>query len=745
MFINSSQEIHANIIKTALLIVAEREFGIKSVIYKEVDKLKLDRDSKIFNILIYKLNEQGISEDNIRELVIESSKLLLSLDSPINILGEFIYSAKVRKEIEKHVNSFNNNKNKYDLTAILNSFKKFTLDNSTVNFNWDEANLVSYLSKSYLSFFSQDSRFSRIITSTLNNIGTVVHGEEGEMSLVDKVEIPVDEVKYYSIDFSNVVKDISVASSNLFKVGSDVIYDLFSYYVKREREESKKSIERLMMDCLGSKELMPSITKSDACFGSQYQINTVASREVIVDKILDTLDSGLTYDDVNVLYQEVKAIDASSLNNVNVSNLFSYPKEKDSSIKVSKIEKRNKEIFLSILKGIVSLKEFLKYLKVNKINFSDTDLFRDENNYKKFATLESYISYKEISKELSIEAKNEEILLPYYKNDDLHDRLSLRYNLSSLSSIYNEQISKIYSEPLPTKSYINRLNDLGMLNLMMMKDLEMYIKAIEGEGEDRIDANQPECFDVIAEDRPDIIETFKAFFDVEDCHIRKLGTIILEEKNIYNVLRFFNFSLVVFDHLKTLLEFSLMTEQELILNLEDLKLDFPKEITSIDDLSKLYSENFKLEFYGISQSNSAGPYIAKFYSSLFTVLKNEISDIVEFTYSWSLKLKGRLDSYGIVANKSLKFNSVTLRSKLNTIRNSPPIMTSGLQKLITKCSVRNGLLSQKGYPIVYEGFLVHEKGYLLEVRRGFNVIPITERQSFDLNKIELWRDVLWKV
>lgn len=743
MFINTEERLHPNLIKISMLLTLERTLGKDSKTLKAIKSVKLNEDSNAFAEFTKVMSSDGLSDNIIINLITDCCSLLLSLENPSDIIGEYIYSYEVMSDIRGKINSYNNNKNSYDLNAILNNFKEFILRYSITSYDLNSDNLKAFLCNAYGRFYSKDEKYRKDILDVLNAKGSVVDGEEGSMSLSDKIGFSDESKNNYQIDFPSIVKDITIASDVLFNISNEVVYDLFSFYKEETSKSSYNKIRDLFLDNLGSTELLPIIFEKKTTFSTKYTENTVSQRYLMLKRVSNLVDNGLFSDNVESLFQELKSIDMKTIGSANVSTLFKYPKANSSISRCEAIETSNRELFLKILKGVVSLKEFVKYLKLNKIEFSDGNLFRNKNNYRRFSTLESYISLNKISESLLEESRSSDIELPYYENYKLYDVLSQRYNLSSLSSIYNEHLSKMYSEQDVTSEYLETLYSLISISMNSKARLEEEIENLRLIGEDPA---SEVSFEYITENFKEVIEDFSFYFaggpSSEDFKEALLNT-----KNIYNILRLFDFSLVVFDHLACLIELTTLSNDKLFFTDKLEYLDFPREITCVDDLAKIKSDRFKLSFYREESPEFVDDYISvsKLYCALFEVISVYIMDIVNYADSWVYKFKEVLRSYGISIVKSLEFSNIKLRSKLVSIESLEENLTSNFIDFVYRFKEVNGLLFDNGLPIVYEGYLVHSKGYLLSTFNDFAITKINESQTFNLKKVEPWRGVLWKV
>lgn len=743
MFINTEERLHPNLIKISMLLTLERTLGKDSKTLKSIKSVKLNEDSNAFAEFTKVMVADGLSDNIIVSLITDCCSLLLSLENPSDIIGEYIYSYEVMSDIRGKVNAYNNNKNSYDLNAILNNFKEFILRYSITSYDLNSDNLKAFLCNAYGRFYSKDEKYRKDILDVLNARGSVVNGEEGSMSLSDKIGFSDESKNNYQIDFPSIVKDITIASDVLFNISNEVVYDLFSFYKEETSKSSYNKIKDLFLDNLGSNELLPIIFEKKTTFSTKYTENTVAQRYLMLKRISNLVDNGLFSDNVESLFQEIKSIDMKTISSANVSTLFKYPKSNSSSSRLESIDTSNRELFLKILKGVVSLKEFVKYLKLNKIEFSDGNLFRNKNNYKRYSTLESYISLNKISEDLIEESRSSDVELPYYENDKLYDVLSQRYNLSSLSSIYNEHVSRMYSEQDVSEEYLDRLRSLVIISRNCKARLEEEIWNLKAIG---VDPSCADGFDYIVTEYPEVKTDFEFYF-IEGSPSYYLKDVLLETKNVYNILRFFDFSLVIFDHLACLMELTTLRNDKLFFSDKLAYLDFPKEITSVEDLAKVRSPRYNLSFYKEESPEYVDSYysVSKFYSALFEIVNGYVSDIVDYADSWVYKFKGVLKSYGISIVKSLEFSNIKLRSKLVSIESLEQNLTDNFIDFVYRFKEVNGLLFDNGLPIVYEGYLVHSKGYLLATFNDFAITKINESQTFNIKNVQPWRGVLWKV
>lgn len=742
MFIDVRNRIHPNMIKTAMLLISERKFGSTSSIVKSLKGLKLNEDSEVFSEVSQMLLSQGVSENAIAELFKDSSSLILSLDNPVHIIGEYVYSSEVVEDTRRKIRSFNNNKNSFDINAILNPFKEFINRYCVNSYDWNSDGLKSFLGNAYAAYFSKDKRHSKVILEVLNSRGTVVNGAEGEMSLTDTIGFSSDRKNLYSIDFPSIVKDIYIASEKLFNISDKVVYDLFSFYREERLKTDINKVKKLFHSNFGSLELSPTLVGKKTSYSTPYTENTVNIRSLMLRRIYNVLENGALINNATSLYEDIKAIDYDTISSVNVATLFKYPKSSTSYVKIEAMEKHNKELFLDILKGVVSLRKFIEYITLNEIEFSDFRLFRDKSNYKRFSTLESYISFNELSKSLIEESNKMEVVLPYYENDKLYAVLGTRYNLSCLSSIYDEHFNKIYSEKDSIDSFVERLEVLISVNLESVREIKSCIEDLKGID---VDPKSEASFEYIAS-QTDFVNSFSSYF-IENTTSYFLKDILLEDKDIYNILRFFEFGLRVFDHLLVMLKLSTMSNDKLMFSDKLHFLDFPKSIIEVEDISRIKSDRFPLTFY----SDKLNPYMeddyksSKFYSSLFGIIQIYIDDICEYCRSWISKFNSTLELYGIIMVEEVKFNSIKLRAKLTILKNTEENLPRNFLEFASKFRDVEGLLSENGVPIVYERYLVSSKGYFLATFDNFSIQKITEMQTFDLSKVQPWRGVLWKV
>lgn len=746
MFVTSvNYALHPNILKTGVLLVTERKLGFRSPVLRELDKLKLNSKSNAVVEISDVFRRCNISDSAIIEILNETSSLILSLDNPEDIAGEYIYSNVVRLDIDRKVKNFNNNKNSYDLNAILNLFKGFVLKYSISKYDWESEGLKEYLGHTYTNFFSRHNRFTPAIKEILNNRGSVTKGNDGDISLSDKATIESDSRNSYKIDFSSVVKDVSIASDRLFNISNVIVYDLYSFYRDETIANSSKQIKDLFISCFGSLEFSPTIREKVTTFDTKYTENTVYIRKLILRKIYNNVNNGLFSYNVYGLYDEIKSVDIDTLGSRNVATLFKYPTPNMSQSKIETIEKHNRELFLEILKGVKSLTEFIKYLKFNNKEFSDYNLFRDLSNYKKYSTLESYLSIKDLSTEIGNSIDSQvEFNLPYYSNDNLYDVLSSRFNLSSLSSIYNEQLSRLYSTPSRTEEFRRRLLDFINVTIPVKAQIEVTIDAIKSLGED---VTTPEAFECFLSEVPSMVDLILMYFE-EGSSTYFFKNALLESKNIYNILRFFDFSLIVYDHLLKLVDLVDLPDYNLLVSGRLHSLDYPSDISDMSDLTRLDTTRFKLSFYELSDKmddENMRKSVVKVYSVILNVLRKHLEDITQFIDTRVAEIDKSIGDYGIIVVKNVTFSNNKLRGKLMNLKDQPDNPLPKFVEFRNGFKSINGLLSEDGLPIVYDSYLVHEKGYFLSLASDFSISKITDMQIFDLNKVKPWRDVLWKV
>lgn len=743
MFVKAEGSLHPNLIKISMLLTVERVLGRNSTTLKKIQSLKLTEGMNVFEEFSKLMSSDNLSQSVIVNLITECCSYLLSLENPSNVIAEYVYSYEVMSDIKRKVDRFNNNKNTYDINAILGNFKEFVIRYSIGSYDLESDNLKAFLCNAYNRFYSKDEKYKKEILDVLNAKGSVVNGEEGSMSLSDKMKLEIDVKETYKIDFPNVVKDISIASDILFNISNEVVFDLFSFYKEETSKLNYDKIKSLFIDNLGSVELIPTIFEKKTNYSTQYTENTVNKRYLMLKRINNLVDNGLYSGNVESLYNEILSIDMDTLNSANISTLFKYPKHNSSTVKLESIDLHNRDLFLKILKGVVSLKEFVKYLTLNKIDFSDARLFRNQNNYRRYNSLESYMSLNELSEELVEESKESDVQLPYYENDRLYDVLSDRFNLSSLCSIYNEHVSKMFTETSESSEYLGRLNDLVSISYNCKTSLEEIIDNLKS-----VEVNPAceEAFDYVVQEFPDIITYFEFYF-IENSPSYYLKDVLLETKNIYNLLRFFDFSLMVFDHLSTLMNISTLSNQRLFFSNKLDYLELPRGITSVEDLAKIKSDRFKLNFYKEESPEYVDNYysVSKFYSALFEIVNGYVSDVIDYIDSWVYKFRDSLKSHGISIVKSLEFSNIKLRSKLASIESLEDNLTRNFVDFVSKYPEVNGLLFDNGVPIVYEGYLVHVKGYLLATFSDFAITKVDESQVFNIKNVKPWRGVLWKV
>lgn len=718
MFISKVDVLHPNVVKHTAELVSEKILSAN--VYDDLCAVNFEGEKDGVRALKDFLVKKNVSSTAINMIINNTITELYSYSNPYMIIAKYIYTSKVRKAILRHVSKFNNNKNyNFNIDAIIAEFEKFVLASPLRAYNFDTNSPVKFLVFTF-GLFGKSINGKQFIYSILNERGSQVSGEDGEMSLSDLAANTV-ETYSHSIDFPKVVKDIYEASNALFTISGIVCYDIFSYYMDKELRELKEEVKGIFSDVFNSDSIGPIVVSNDTSYESEtdFRRNTIIQRVKILEQIKDNLDSSLEFDRVNELYSTVISMDARNLSHSNVGRLF---KHKQSGLQ------HNYTVFFKILKGLVSLEEFMKYLKLNKIKLAQEDykLFRDPSLYRRFNTLEDYISLRDITSAVITEGNTLQDSVPYLTNDQCYEAMQRRdYNLISLSSVVKMEMNRNMSEFRNIDEYVKNINSSYQVCSFVYSNLVNVHNAMISVGLDPFDH---EVFDAYFSSSSEVeLEYLDVLIYPNDEMLRRS---VIESKDIGYILRFLNLRIVYFQHILSLLDKINNDLEYVILTIDKNLLSFPKFISSLEDASKLVSTlgiSFHLD-EKVDKSIVNSMIFKKQYYLMSYSIYEENSKLYDFISEWIEKVISKSEEYGITLTK--KKLPKSLREKSIFLQSMPYVENKNFELFKNKFSVIDGFLYDKGKLLEYDRCYIHEKGYFLLMDNNYQIIEIKENQTF---------------
>lgn len=744
MFLEINKVIHPNAIKHVAELLGE-ELLEPSVIRELIGTNFKDSPNGMKSLQEFLMGKT--SESNIRELLKRVNEYIYSIDCIERIISDYANTKKVRRELKRKLDKENNNRNHtYDFEAILSDFKEKVLGPYSA-YDFDSNGLFKSLIHSFNNFYCKD--YSKFIYSVFNEKGSLVSTEEGTLLLESLASIEIDDRKF-NINFSEVVRNIYEASRDLFNIGGEIHYDLFTHYLNTELKNLDGSIKALLHESFNVETLGPRVITDIKGFGSvPYRVKTLRKRVELLELFQLNVRNGLDLDSLQSLFNRVVEAD-SLITDTNVGKLFEH-KETVSTISASDKAKKSKyKKFLDILQGVVSLETLVAYLHNigKRLYEDDCVLFRDEAYYKRFNSLDDYLLIKDVTKDLIEESNtldengnpvNEYDKVPFMTNDECFDYLlkGAQYNFASLREYVNSNLHKNMSKFDLSKS-ISELK--GLFNVFYTyyvsfdKAFENLSSKLVGvdlapSGDDEQSrALRKQIFDGVVSAIPNGASAVQTMFFVFTPELREQA---LMENDITLLLRYLNFSVNVLYHIIKVLEQSESTLEFSLLTLDRDNMYLPNNVQNLEDVSR-FKTYIPMKFYLTGDRTSNDVALRKQYYLFYDDLKRGIAPSFNHLQEWKKSIEKKAESLGVtfskeVLSKKLKEQSILINGKEDNSSEALKAFARGYQ-------IVGGFLFINGSIYKHAKGYIHIRGYFVDPRLDYMITPIPS--NINLNSFE---------
>lgn len=744
MLLEINKVIHPNAIKHVAELLGE-ELLEPSVIKELIGTNFKDSPNgmkSLQDFLIARVNEKTAME-----LIKRVNEYIYSMDCIERIISDYANTKKVRRELKRKLDRENNNKNHtYDFEAILSDFKEKVLGPYSA-YDFDSNGLFKSLIHSFNNFYCKD--YSKFIYSVFNEKGSLVSTEEGNLLLESLASIEIDDRKF-TINFSEVIKNIYEASKDLFNIGGEINYDLFTHYLNSELQNLDGSIKSLMHESFNIETLGPRIITDIKGFGSvPYRVKTLRKRVELLELFQLNVRNGLDLDSLQSLFKRVVESD-SLITDTNVGKLFEH-KETVSVINAGdKVKKSKYKKFLDILQGVVSLDTLVTYLHNigKRLYEDDCVLFRDEAYYKRFNSLDDYLLIKDVTKDLIEESNtldengnpiNKYDKVPFMTNDECFDYLlrGVQYNFASLRDYVNSNLQKNMNKFDISKS-LTELKDLFTLfynyyccfdeafnNLAQM--LGPMDLAPSGDDEESR-ALRKQIFDGVVNAIPNGESAVQTMFFIFTPSLR---TQALMENDITLLLRYLNFSVNVLYHIIKVLEQSESTLEFSLLTLDRDNMYLPSNVQNLEDVSK-FKTYVPMKFYLTGDRTSNDVSLRKQYYLFYDDIKRGIAPAFNYLQEWKKSIEKKAESLGVTFSKGVLSNR--LRELSILINGKEDNSSEGLRLFSKGYQVIEGFLFINGSIYKHPKGYIHVRGYFVDPRLEYMITPIPS--NLNLNSFE---------
>lgn len=728
MRISGRRTIHPNIVKHIAELKGEKYLEPK--VLDELTKLNFYKE-KNGMIALEKFLQDRVSPEISKKLQIEVNSYLYEKDA-MTIVIDYIDYSSVRRAIRSDINKFNNNKNyTYDFEAIISDFKRVCRKGSNVQaYDLESNNLGGYLFNSYKFYAKGNSKF---IEGILNDKGSLVETEDGILSLEDVQSIKEEKVESY-IDFSSCVRNICVASQDLYEVDNNVIYDLFSLYLSEQTDKIAGVIQDKFKVCYGNTMYSPIVSIHKPQVGNiTYRVNAIKRGNLYVNLVRDTLSYGVTFNSLQKLYSTIsnKESEVYGPNN-DIPNYFKQSRT-NSGKKSTSNKKFNDTKFLDLIRGVVSLNELTKYLRQNNINLytEDVIIFRDLAYYKRFSSINDYLLLRDVTPELIKQSENLVDEIPYDNNDMSYNNLITISNgsFSTLKDYIRSSLSR--TKPVRVFDLLESIKvDFGKVAKLYKISVAMYNAC------KKFMTSEQEIFDYLNlkgsynsdEERNRCLLTNKAIADTFSSDSDKYyKEDFLEERDFRIVLRYYNLWLILLQHLYRLLSACNIEIDEAILRINNDSLFLPEKLDlNKDDIIKFKSE-VPFNFFDENVTENFMTH-RKQYSIFYASLMERYANCVSVIRNWQVKLNDRAKQINLITEELTISEALHCQAFIAASR--PKNVSAELESFLESSIVVDGVVFRNGEPYNHKGFgYVHENGYYIQdkINSGIYAIPSNEK------------------
>jgi hypothetical protein len=633
----------------------------------------------------------------------------------LNYIKEKVYNPIIRKE-------YNLKNAKYDINEVINEFsERFSLySKSKYDLN-SSFNPIGFIRQSFV-FFIQSRR--QDLGKLINEKGLLTRGGDGEIGLEIMSEMSVIETQA-TFDFKKDIKQIYESSKLLFSANSrtdgTVYMDLVSNYkiykvtskldTLKDRIQNKfnptthtKQAERFLYE---NEFFIPiKVSRPESLYETEYRIGTYRIRNEISIELYKQIDSILTPELIRNIYETIWIIDGGSRSSKNKGSLFSL-KEGDKAI----YDKENRNKFMVLLDGLVSLRNLISYCNSKKINIFDipTDIFRTNIYIDRFISLDDCLECYDITSAL-IKGASQEYSRQLYSNDEIYESIKSKpeFSFLSISQVVKNQLNNIatVSTVDMSKFFLWAYEE----HQRVLSTFKMILKVCDREG----------VGTEVCDNQIQINEQFKSMCEklVPEKYREKFLLYSFDEQLFSSYIRFASLRLNI---LKALCDLRIKTgandRYELIQNLggdssSRAITKLPTELSSIQDLQffNKVSDEFRLGSAVYDQA-ALNRQLKEFYSLVY----DECKIGIDFVNKKIDSLVKDFSKNGIETELSsnlsprvINASAVVYYSK--ELRNS----NSSFTNYKSQCEEVHGYLFYGGKPVLIQSFYVHEYGYLVD-------------------------------
>ena len=689
-------------------------------IYKDVAEIILDSrgDSKFSDKLSDSLfNARIPGKDQLREFLINNN-YKGSIDEIINDVNNYLleygtsnlYSDYIRgKRMRGILSDKLAGKSKYyDFDKVLDMCVEFFLHSPAAKYEDDVDNmsLAKWMTHTFSKFFINND--SDEIFKIINEQGMRVSSGDEELSLDDLAEVRINE-DYSDFKYQNDMELIYNASRILFYNKKNKVY-FSDMYTAIKDIELNKSMSDLAADiasvfCPGgisskgkkfamSSGYFPSITISGVNdeLNSEYKVKTYTFRVELIKALMDYKGTQIQYKDLEILHKNFFNSDFITNTN-NISKLYKYDEGVDAEV--------NKTITFDIIKGFLAVRRLKIYCLVNHIDFYSLPncLFRYDNYYKCYKSLEDALEYSSVVEELRSEPVPVEPQIP--DNEESFNMFlnGLGYNLNCIKpTIVKALHGEIDSNPKEpngneSNSYTSKLIEVASNVKALQEKLEVLANA--------------DAKDVINQLLSNDDESVRIFYQYDKLYI--------EDDYLVGLQRYISFyRAIVYRLLNNVLAANGSCDYDIVIKLGkgEVKL-LPIAVTKVEDLGDISPS---LDIPGLGP-NGIDNLVIKQYRYFYSVIKSEVDDLISYSNSFvqnkidELFYDGFDTQFSSGVSNVLKQASYALINSNNEYRDKNPY----LRNLISSPNVelKDGYVFRDNKPFLYRGYYVHVTGALV--------------------------------
>ena len=646
-----------------------------------------------------------------------------------NVFRDYCFIPRVQKAL---LDEMKVDKKNFDITKILNDFGEFFNYQSKHNYDVSGGDCVGYLRHSFSLFLLS---FSTDVYEEVNKRGTLIKGEEGDISLDELLAVSYDSSDS-KFSFRRDIRNIHEASKYLFASSArtysslymDIVTNYKIYKINEGIDELAKSVIRRFHPkqkkvnytrLLVNGTYFPSVIveKPLELIATDYRINTYEVRNDMCILFYKELGQTLNYEIVRDLYNQFYLLDHRALASKNIGNLFSHTGLEQNS-------KENKDIFTAILYGMLSMRELMRYCEERNIDMLSipTDVFRTNKYYKRFDSLEDCLMCYNQTSKLIREAKID-VYSDLMDGDTLYDNLRARSNFNFLS--LKHMIDSVTLDETPAqqiKRYLYECTALLRQALLSHKELEEYMRSKYSSDPDApfnevIDNTLNEWFFNYSTN-PDMGLLKKLIQCTSPEYKKKVFSSLDEVDYPMGIYRYLQLKINVLLHLMTVFSKfdktgrdNEVTEYDLIMLLgEETICPLPDTIESEEDLVYIRNDRgIKMDL--LVEEFQFG--IRAEIASSYGLVIDEYSKYVQYANKLVNNKIASFDKVGVSTVYNVRLDENLRNASTVIYASKPTIMNPVLNQLKLICKCRYGYLYKGNTPYMSQGCLLHEKGWLV--------------------------------